>query len=156
MAKRKLTEKRRRFVDYFLGQAAGNATEAARLAGYAKPEPEGHRLLKIAEVRQAVESHAKTRARIKTRDERQEWWSKIMDDEDQPTKDRLRASELLAKSQADFVQRVEHSGKVDVDARIAQMSTDEIVAELVKAAADNPSMRERLRKAIEEDECASE
>lgn len=151
MAKRKLTEKRRRFVDFFLGEAAGNATEAARLAGYKTPHPEGSQLLQNPTIREAIESHSKTRSRIKTRDERQEWWSQIMDDEDQPTKDRLRASELLAKSQADFVQRVEHSGRIDVDARIAQMSTDEIVAELVKAAADNPSMRERLRKAIEED-----
>lgn len=36
--KRALTVKQRRFADFYLGQAKGNGTEAARLAGYSDPE----------------------------------------------------------------------------------------------------------------------
>ncbi len=36
-----LTEKQRRFVEAYVGEARGNATEAARLAGYKKPHPQG-------------------------------------------------------------------------------------------------------------------
>jgi hypothetical protein len=39
-----------------------------------------------------------------TREERQRFWSQIARDETQPTIARLRASELLGKSQADFVE----------------------------------------------------
>jgi len=45
-----LTYKQRLFVEYFLGKANGNATEAARLAGYAVPNPEGCRLLANASI----------------------------------------------------------------------------------------------------------
>jgi hypothetical protein len=40
-AKEKLTLKQRRFVEAYLGRANGNATEAARLAGYSDPEQSG-------------------------------------------------------------------------------------------------------------------
>lgn len=47
---RKLTTKQELFVNAYLGAANGNASEAARQAGYATPGPEGHRLLKNAEI----------------------------------------------------------------------------------------------------------
>lgn len=53
-----LTEKRRRFVLAYVGEAAGNATEAARIAGYGKPAEEGCRLLKNAQVRAALSALA--------------------------------------------------------------------------------------------------
>jgi hypothetical protein len=52
-----LTFKQRLFVAFYLGQANGNATEAARMAGYATPHPEGARLLRNATVRAAVDAH---------------------------------------------------------------------------------------------------
>ena len=53
---KKLTGKRSAFVAAFVGEARGNATQAARIAGYAHPGQEGHRLLKIAEIADAVRS----------------------------------------------------------------------------------------------------
>lgn len=53
--KAKLTTRQRLFVEHYLGPAGGNATEAARLAGYASPGQEGHRLLKNAEIAAAIE-----------------------------------------------------------------------------------------------------
>lgn len=48
--RKQLTLKQERFVVAYLGEAHGNASEAARIAGYAKPGQEGHRLLKNAEI----------------------------------------------------------------------------------------------------------
>jgi phage terminase small subunit len=53
-----LTEKRRRFVLAYVGEAMGNATEAARIAGYAKPTEEGSFLLRNPQVRDALRSVA--------------------------------------------------------------------------------------------------
>src|ERR1700694_3089145 len=47
-----LTLKRRLFVNYYLGEARGNASQAARLAGYAPRS--GPRLLAAPEVQAAV------------------------------------------------------------------------------------------------------
>lgn len=38
---KRLTPKQRRFADAYLGDAKGNATEAARIAGYADPQQSG-------------------------------------------------------------------------------------------------------------------
>ncbi len=44
------------FVCYFLGEARGNATEAARRAGFAQPHSQGPRLLTNVGVRAAIEA----------------------------------------------------------------------------------------------------
>ena len=51
-----LTVKERRFVDFYIGQACGNAAEAARLAGYAEGSAKqaGHRLRQKADIREAI------------------------------------------------------------------------------------------------------
>jgi hypothetical protein len=50
----RLTGKQRRFVSYYLGKANGNATEAARQAGYAWPEKLGPRLVGKSSIRDAI------------------------------------------------------------------------------------------------------
>ena len=102
---KKLPEKRRRFVEAYMGEAGGNATEAARLAGYLAPGTEGHRLLQYAEIQQAIDQRVENRPDIATREERQTFWTSAMRGEIEGL-DRLKASELLARSQADFVDRV--------------------------------------------------
>jgi hypothetical protein len=57
MADSTLTTKQQEFVAAYIGEAHGNATEAARMAGYAKPGQEGHRLLKNAEIAMRVRNH---------------------------------------------------------------------------------------------------
>ena len=47
-----MTERQRRFVDYYI--QSGNATEAARKAGYKHPDRYGHENLKKLDVQQAV------------------------------------------------------------------------------------------------------
>lgn len=55
--RKSLTTRQELFVAAYLGEAHGNATEAARIAGYAKPGAEGHRLLKNAEIAARVSNH---------------------------------------------------------------------------------------------------
>lgn len=54
MALRELTYKQRIFVAAYLGQAGGNATEAARIAGYSWPEKQGYQLLGKTSIKAAV------------------------------------------------------------------------------------------------------
>lgn len=56
MAKGDLTFKQRLFVEAYLGKANGNATEAARIAGYASPNVEGTRTLAKASIRVAIDA----------------------------------------------------------------------------------------------------
>jgi len=51
-----LTYKRRMFVANYLGACEGNATEAARKAGYATPMQEGARLLTDPDVRALIDA----------------------------------------------------------------------------------------------------
>lgn len=104
---RDLTEKQRRFVEAYMGAAAGNATEAAMAAKYANPAQAGSRLLRNAKILEAIKARVDADPAVKTREQRQQFWTETMDDTAVAMKERLRASELLAKSQGDFVQRHE-------------------------------------------------
>lgn len=51
----KLTEKQTKFVDYYI-ETGGNATEAARRAGYKKPNPQGCENLAKPSVKSAIDA----------------------------------------------------------------------------------------------------
>jgi hypothetical protein len=51
-----LTYRQRLFVAAYLGAAGGNATEAARMAGYRCPKQQGHRLLTNVDIMAAVDA----------------------------------------------------------------------------------------------------
>ena len=116
-----LTEKQRRFCEAYSSNG-GNALDAARQAGYATPHPEGQRMLQKATIREALEKlrEKTTTEAILTREERQAYWTRVIrgderDADGRPPamRDRLRASELLARSQGDFLDRTEISAKDD-------------------------------------------
>jgi phage terminase small subunit len=100
---RKFTNRQQRFIDAY----AGNCKEAARKAkisyGYARQLLTKSNILEAIRTRQDTEVRPKT---ILTRQQRQEFWSKVMDDENENMHNRLRASELLGKSEADFVEHL--------------------------------------------------
>lgn len=52
-----LTYRQRLFVSYYLGAASGNATEAARMAGYSHPNVQGAQNLAKPSIRAAVDAH---------------------------------------------------------------------------------------------------
>ncbi len=106
-----LTVKQKRFVELY----DGNATEAAAKAGYSPKYANriAAQLMdneKIVERIRAKESE-RDAAEIMTREQRKIFWTAIARDESQSIRDRLRASELLAKSEGDFIDRREITGK---------------------------------------------
>ena len=104
-----LTEKQRRFVEAYMGAADGNATEAARRAGYkgndATLATVAYENLRKHEVRAAIQERVETMRDVADRKERHRFWTGIMRGSGSmfDTRDRLRASELLAKAQGDFL-----------------------------------------------------
>lgn len=101
----KLTARQQKFVHAYI--ASGNASDAARRAGYGKPGQEGYRLLKNAQVARAIAqvTAAGASAKIADAQERKEFWTAVMrGDHDSEMKDRLKAAELLGKTAGDFTE----------------------------------------------------
>ena len=108
-----LTTKMRAFVEAY----CGNATEAALEAGYSPKTAysQGQRLLKNVEVKAAIAARQApaSSARIATREERQSFWTHVMRDPDEDMRNRLKAAELLGRSECDFVEKVELNGTLE-------------------------------------------
>ena len=106
-----LTEKQRRFVEAYMGAAAGNGTEACRLAGYSGSVPtlanmakENLRKPYIAhEIDRLAQEDPLTASRV----ERQRFYTSLVRDDKEETRDRLKACELLGRTQGDFIERRE-------------------------------------------------
>ena len=136
---KKLTPKQQKFADFF----DGNATQAARDAGYKGSEKSlaviGHENLRKLNILNAILEREKPDRdrKIASREERQEFWTSVLvgdesiveelisEDGDKIIKktipkmsDRLKASELLGRSQADFTDNLDHKGKVVTEAVI--------------------------------------
>lgn len=111
----KLNAKRQAFVDVW----EGNATAAALAAGYSPKTAysQGQRLLKTVEVQEAIKAREAQRLAptIATRQERQEFWTSVLRNEEEVMKNRLKAAELLGKSEGDFLERVEMDQTVSVN-----------------------------------------
>ena len=116
MAKEKqprgLSVKQRRFVEAY----DGNATAAAIAAGYSPKTArlQGHKNITKDNILEAIQSRETKRMKstILTREERQAFWSDIIRSEDEKNiMAKLKASELLAKSEGDFLDRHELTGK---------------------------------------------
>jgi len=98
----------------FIAAYNGNATEAARIAGYKNPRRSGRRLLTKVDIVQAIQQRNTKQVAplIATRAQRQEFWTKTMMDTNQEIKDRLKASELLGRSEADFTDKQTVEGEL--------------------------------------------
>jgi hypothetical protein len=91
----------------------GNHVEACRIAGYKHPESAARHNSRLPHLQAAIRARENNKHQIKkaiaTRKERQEFWTKTMKDTQEAVSNRLRASELLGKSEADFTEKIEHS-----------------------------------------------
>ena len=107
----KFTQKQQRFIDAYMGEAAGNATEACRLAGYEGNDNvlgvQGYDNLRNPKIAKEIERLVQESPLIASRTDRQRFWTEVMSSSECEMKDRLRASEILGKSQGDFIDRVE-------------------------------------------------
>jgi phage terminase small subunit len=117
MAKKELNAMQQKFVAAY----AGNATEAARIAGYKNPRMTGSRLMTNVDIAEAIKKRQEKEERplIATRQERQKFWTEVMQDTGGDMKDRLKASELLGKSEADFTERREVTGADGGEIKVA-------------------------------------
>ena len=109
---RGLSVKQRRFVEAY----DGNATAAAIAAGYSPKTARsvGQENLTKPDIAKAIKDRENKRMKstILTREERQAFWSDIIRNEDEKNiMAKLKASELLAKSEGDFLDRHELTGK---------------------------------------------
>lgn len=113
-----LTTKQKRFIAAY----TGNASAAAIAAGYSEKTSysAGQRLLKNVDIQEAIRCREGERraSLIADREARQIFWTAIMNDENENMATRLRASELLAKSEGDFLERMQ--------AQVAQFTPPEI------------------------------
>ena len=110
----KLTVKQQAWIDFY--KQGKTAAEAARLAGY-----KGYNLNVIgAQNLTKLSNYIAERdklletPRIADMEEINEFWTSVMRDKREETKDRLKASELRAKAAGAFVQQMQVSGVVPV------------------------------------------
>ena len=110
-----LTQKQQAFIECY----TGNATEAAKLAGYSEATAYsiGQRLLKQPKVAAAIRARdaERTSDEVANREARLKFWTSVMYDVTQSIRDRLRASELLAKAQGDFLIKIAEENEAHID-----------------------------------------
>lgn len=98
--------RQRLFCEYYLGECCGNAEQAAIKAGYSSKSARtgANKLLQKAQIQQYItqKSSEIATSNIASIQQIQEFWTNIMADEEEATKNRLRASELLAKAKGMF------------------------------------------------------
>jgi phage terminase small subunit len=109
-----MTDRQKKFIQFY----DGNATKAAIKAGYSKKTARsiGQELLTKPDISKAISKRntKQDAPMIMSRIQRQEFWSAIANDTKVYISDRLRASELLGKSEADFTDKHEHAVTVNV------------------------------------------
>lgn len=139
--KTKLTFKQLKFIEAY----DGNGTKAARIAGYPGSDAvlsvTASRLLRNVKIVDALKNRANKKLApiIATREERQAFWTQSMKLKKYQLRDRLKASELLGRSEADFIDRRELSGPNG-----APIQTQEIV----ETEAERVAREERVIKML--------
>lgn len=121
MDENSLTEKQKRFIDYYIETA--NATEAAIRAGYSKKTAKQIGCENLAKLDYFIKSklEAKDKERIASQDEVLEFLTRVIRGEekdqfdlDASLRDRLESAKLLGQRYGTFTQKVEHSGTIPV------------------------------------------
>ncbi|EGS9997851.1 terminase small subunit [Clostridium perfringens] len=122
MDNKKLTPKQKAFADYYI--ELGNATEAARRAGYKKPNVQGSQNLEKLSIKSYIDERINVldETRIAKGEEVLEYLTKVMRGEekdqfglDASLQDRTKAAELLGKRYRLFVDKVEKDSNVNVN-----------------------------------------
>lgn len=114
----KLTAKQRAWIDYY--KQGKTAAEAARLAGY---KPDNAKVIgaqNLTKLNQYISDRDELldRARVADMAEINEFWSDIMRDNTADIKDRLKASELRARSIGAFIERREIVGAQTITVKL--------------------------------------
>lgn len=110
-----LTTRQKRFIEVF----NGNVVESARLAGYSEQYALKQAHITLGRnriIQQAIQERERNRQEplIATREERQKFWTSVMLDESAEMQHRLKAAELLGRSEADFMERLQVDSTIEV------------------------------------------
>lgn len=104
-----MTQRQRLFAENYM--QSGNVMQAAIAAGYSESyaKSRGYELLENVGIKAFLQQRNREIANAKIADmaEINEFWTRIMRDEENDLRDRLKASELRAKVQGAFIDRVE-------------------------------------------------
>lgn len=123
----KLTPKQKKFCDHYI--KTGNATESAIVAGYSKKTADvmGCENLRKPSIRNYIESKNKKieNSNIASMQEVKEFWTNTLRSDKVEMKDKLKASEFIAKTNGAFLDKIEHSGKLQIDTKDLSKLTDE-------------------------------
>lgn len=124
MATGKLTAKQQKFVDAY----NGNATEAALAAGYSQKTAQaiGAENLRKPLIARAIRDRGEKEAAplIASRQDRQRFWSDMMNNPKADPRNRLKASELLGKANADFTENI--NLRVSLEDKLRKCSDEEL------------------------------
>ncbi|MDR1519332.1 MAG: terminase small subunit, partial [Planctomycetota bacterium] len=131
---------------------AGNAAEAALAAGYGEKNARraASRLLKSPEIVAAIQARRRRErsSPVASREDRQAFWIRIVEDETFKIRERLRASELLAKSNGDFLSKPKHDLFAGMPAMF-ELATRGMAAEAkAKEAAEAKERDQRLEAGL--------
>lgn len=118
---KKLSPSDEAFVAAYDGNAIGTLRRIGRQGTDVALKKAAERLMKRPEIAEAIKARELREARpaIWDRRRRQEFWTAVASNEKEDTGHRLRASELLGKSEADFTDNVNLSGTVSHEAAVA-------------------------------------
>lgn len=101
-----MNERQKRFCEFYVGECIGNVVQSALTAGYSNSYANhlAYKLLENIEIQDYIKELSKggESKRISTAEDVQRFWSSVMNDTNEQMKNRLRASELLAKAQGIF------------------------------------------------------
>ena len=112
-----LNIKQIKFADYYI--ESGNATESYIRAGYKVERPTAEvnasRMLRNAKVQEYIRERNQqlNNERIADINEIKRFWTALMRDDTLDLKDRLRASEYIAKTNGAFIEKKELHGRFD-------------------------------------------
>jgi phage terminase small subunit len=91
----------------------GNMKQAMIDAGYSENYADRNSKYLLGIIGEAIKEQQKEikTEKIKSVQEIQEWWSEVMENTEEDMKDRIKCSELLARSSGAFVEKVQLSGE---------------------------------------------
>lgn len=104
----------------------GNMKQAMIDAGYSETYADRNSKYLLGIIGDEIKAQQKNivSSKIKTVTEIQEWWSGIMDDAEIDYKERIKCSDLLAKSQGAYIENVNVNGNINNP--MAGLTTEEL------------------------------
>lgn len=123
----KLNARQKAFCEYYV--ASGNATEAAKKAGYSEryTNKNVNKLRQNTAIIEYIEELQKKAqsSRIMSAVERKEWLTKVLNDDNAKLNDKLKAIDILNKMDGEYTEKVQLSGELNTNP-FKNLTTEEL------------------------------